>query len=204
MNGKILLGALIAGVLLYIAKSRNDTNTTQQQDWTDTMSTKIDEAIGAISGPTPVAGMSTSQAMCDIAMARESYQSKPYHPNGEKGNLLTWGYGHQGTPNETPPDFISKEDAATLFKQDVVQRGEYWVKLYVTVPLTQNQFDALVSIALNMSSKSFKKFADSVNAGNGIDAIAQASVAWVAPTLTRGIQNRRNAEMNMFDNGVYA
>ncbi len=86
----------------------------------------------------------------------------------------------------------------------MVNRAEKWVKLYVTDNLTQNQFDALVSIAFNMSPQSFKKFADSVNAGNGIDDIAQQSVGWVASVYTNGIQNRRTAEMNVFNNGVYA
>ena len=82
--------------------------------------------------------------------------------------------------------------------------GEKWVKLYVTVPVSQEQFDALVSIAFNMSPRSFKKFADQVNAGNGIDAIADQSVTWVPANLQNGIRNRRYDEKRLFNEGIYA
>jgi lysozyme len=111
--------------------------------------------------------------------------------------------GHWG-PFGTLPDSITQAQAQALFDQDVQQRAANWVRLYVTAPITQNQFDALCSIAYNMSPKSFKHFADAVNAGQGIDGVAQASVAWVAPNLQNGISNRREAEVALFDNGVYA
>jgi lysozyme len=154
-----------------------------------------------LSGPGPCADMHTSQAECNILMAREAFSATPYNL-GDGG--YTWGYGHQGTKNEIVPVTISKADAQTLFYSDVVNRGESVVKQYINVPLTQNQFDALVSIAFNMSPHSFRKFAAQVNAGNGIDGIAQASVAWVPAKYTNGIQNRRSAEMALYDNGVYA
>lgn len=202
MIEKLLVAGVVVGALLYyLSESDDNTDDTQTQDETDNIMTGIDQVKAAITGPGPIADMHTSQAMCDMLMAREAYAAKPYNL-GDGG--WTWGYGHQGTKSETPPAFISKDDATALFLQDVVNRGEYWVKLYVTVPLTQNQFDALVSIAFNMSSRSFKKFADSVNAGSGIDAIAQQSVSWVDPKYQKGIQNRRNGEMNVFNNGVYA
>jgi lysozyme len=116
----------------------------------------------------------------------------------------TIGWGHQYSRYEYVPASITQEQADAMFIDDVVNRGERWVKLYVTVPQTQEQFDALVSIAYNMSPQSFKKFAAEVNAGNGIDAIATASIGWVREGLQNGIRNRRYSEMNLYNAGIYA
>lgn len=116
----------------------------------------------------------------------------------------TWGYGHFEKRADALPEFITVEQAESIFAQDVADRAEKWVKLYVTVPISQNQYDALVHIAFNMTPQSFKKFAASVNAGNGITGIALESISWVAAKFTNGITNRRNVEINLFDNGVYA
>ncbi|MFA9273412.1 MAG: lysozyme [Candidatus Aquirickettsiella gammari] len=160
--------------------------------------TAIESAIGNNS---PVADMSTSDDMLAMLMRREAYAARPYQLQDGRG--LTWGYGHKQQLGEVAPDFISRPDAYALLADDVVNRAEKWVKLYVDVELLQNEFDALVSIAFNMSPQSFKKFAQAVNAGDGIDAIAQRSVTWVNPLYTRGIQNRRNEEMRVFNNGIY-
>ncbi|SKC92265.1 lysozyme [Paraburkholderia hospita] len=120
---------------------------------------------------------------------------------GDGGETI--GYGHWG-PFGTLPDSITQAQADALFDSDVQQRAAKWVRLYVTAPVTQQQFDALCSIAYNMSPKSFRHFADAVNAGQGIDGVAQASVSWVATNLQNGISNRRATEMALFDSGVYA
>lgn len=207
MEKEIVLAAIIAAAVVYYLTQQDDDNDTQTQDALDDTMTVADQAAAAVSGPTPVSGMHTSARMIDQMKRRESYQSKPYNLND---GGWTWGYGHQGTKSETPPAYISQADADALFVQDVAQRGEYWVKLYVTVPQTQNQFDALVSIALNMSPRSFKLFADDVNAGKGIDAMCATSVQWMKadPATGRkdmraGIQDRRNAEMDVYDRGIY-
>jgi lysozyme len=120
---------------------------------------------------------------------------------GDGGETIGWGhYGAYGTL----PDSITQGQADMMFDDDVQQRAAKWVRLYVTAPVSQEQFDALCSIAYNMSPKSFRKFADAVNAGQGIDGVAGASVAWVAANLQNGIRNRRASELNLFDNGVYA
>lgn len=204
MEKELVLAAIIAAAVVWYLTQEDDSNDTQTQDFTSDVMTAIDQAKGALSGPNPAASFTTSDFMIPIMEKRESYQSKPYDL---KDGGLTWGYGHQGTINETPPAYISQADADALFRQDVAKRGEYWVKLYVTVPITQNQFDALVSIALNMSPRSFKKFADAVNAGQGINDMCAQSVDWMRqshPEFVNGIQNRRNFEMQVFNTGNYA
>jgi lysozyme len=199
MDNKLLLAALIAGAIIYL--SQQDDSDDQDEDLADKTMTAIDQAVGLFSAPGPVADMSTSPAMLSMLKTREALHLTPYNL-GDGG--YTIGYGHQYQAWETVPASITQDQADAMFAADVVARAEKWVKLYVQVDQTQNQFDALVSIAYNMSPQSFKKFADQVNAGNGIDDIAQTSVGWVAAVYTNGIQNRRNAEMNVYDNGVYA
>ncbi|NQE29229.1 glycoside hydrolase family 24 [Herbaspirillum seropedicae] len=145
--------------------------------------------------------MKTSQNGIDMLKRRESLRLTRY-TLGDGG--YTWGYGHfDKNPNALPVN-ITADQAEAIFADDLVNRGEKWVKLYVSVPVSQNQFDALVSIAYNMSPQSFKKFADQVNAGNGINAIADTSVGWVASNLQNGIRNRRAEEKRLFNEGIYA
>lgn len=192
----ILCGVLVA--LVIYSEATKDEDDEQDEDMINKARSAIESAIG---NDSPVAHMNTSDNMLAMMMRREAYAATPYQLRDGVG--MTWGYGHKGQAGEIPPDFIGRDDAYALFADDVVRRAEKWVKLYIDVELTQNEFDALVSIAFNMSPQSFKKFAQSVNAGNGIDDIAQRSVSWVNTIYTRGIQNRRNEEMRVFNNGVY-
>lgn len=201
MNSKLLLAALIGAAIWYYETQHQGSEDPQSEDLIDSTMTKIDQAAGMISGPGPVGDMTTSDAGLALMKRRESCRLTPYNL-GDGG--WTIGWGHQYGKYETVPASITQDQADAMFADDAVSRGERWVKLYVSVSLTQSQFDALVSIAYNMSPQSFKKFADAVNAGNGIDDLAQQSVGWVAAAYRNGIQNRRNTEMNMFDNGEYA
>lgn len=164
----------------------------------------VDEATATVwnmVNPTPASSMTVSDAQIALLKRREGLRLTRY-ALGDGG--YTIGYGHFSTNIADIPPTCTQAQADAWFANDLQQRAVKWVQLYVSVPLTQNQFDALVDVAYNMSPRGFKKFADAVNAGNGIDDIAQASVSWVSAPLQDGIQNRRNAEINEFDNGVYA
>ena len=89
----------------------------------------------------------------------------------------TIGYGHYEKNIANIPARITVDEAEAMFDRDVAERAEKWVRLYVQVPLMQYEFGALTHIAYNLSPKGFKKFADAVNAGQGIEAIAAASVS---------------------------
>lgn len=195
----ILVLAAAAAVLLMQQQGSADGPT--DEGILDTMQTQIDVASGLIFGEGPIAGMTTSPAMLGMLRRRERLSNTPYNL-GDGG--WTIGYGHFAKSRASLPDFMSDAEAEAQFVADVVDRGEKWVKLYVTVDLTQYQFDALVSIAFNISPQSFKKFAAAVNAGQGIDDIAQESVSWVSSKFTNGIRNRRNTEIDVFNSGVYA
>ena len=211
MDNRFLLCALIAAWLIIRSTRDQEQAETeaaayyQDESFIDAAQTQMDEVMNTItesvSGPGPVSELYTSGAMLAMLRDRERLVMTPYNL-GDGG--WTVGYGHFERNRESLPVLNSRADAEALFAQDVQERGEKWVKLYVKVPVTQNQFDALVSIAFNMSPQSFKKFADAVNNGEGIDAIADRSVSWVADKFKNGIANRRYAEKQVFNSGVYA
>ena len=199
VNRQLAVAVIVAAAGLLLLSKRSET--ANDDGILDTMEVQFDVAAGLIFGEGPIAGMSTSPAMLDMLKRRERLVNRPYNL-GDGG--WTIGYGHFSTSRASLPDYMTDAEALTQFADDVRERGEKWVKLYVQIDLTQYQFDALVSIAFNLSPKSFKKFAASVNEGQGIADIAQQSVSWVASKFTNGIENRRNSEVDVFYSGVYA
>jgi lysozyme len=200
-NKSLLLLAAVGVAIWWYERQHADSSDPQSEDLIDSTMTKFDEATSLIYGAGPIGDMSMSNAGLAMLRGRERCRLTPYQL-GDGG--WTIGWGHQYGKYEFVPASITQEQADAMFVEDVVERGERWVKLYVTAPLTQYQFDALVHIAYNMSPQSFKKFAAEVNAGNGIDDIAMASVSWVREGLQNGIRNRRYTEMNLFNDGAYA
>lgn len=63
--------------------------------------------------------------------------------------LWTIGYGHLIRPEETFDRRLTEEEAESLLRKDL-QEAEKGIKRLVSVPLTQNQFDALVSFVFNV------------------------------------------------------
>jgi lysozyme len=112
--------------------------------------------------------------------------------------VWTIGYGH--TRNIRPGITISKEQAE-LYLQEDLERFEAAVFWHVKVPLTDNQFSALVAFVFNIGASAFAystllKF---LNKARYTEA-AQQFLRWdkaqgkVLPGLTR----RRQAEMRLF------
>ena len=114
--------------------------------------------------------------------------------------VWTIGYGHTG-PDVHAGLTITQEQASALLLQDA-GTAVAAVNRLVTVPLTQNQFDALVDFVFNLGSGNFAKstLLRELNAGNTAAAAAQFLV-WnraggvVLPGLTR----RRQAEAELFE-----
>lgn len=70
------------------------------------------------------------------------------------GGVWTIGYGH--TRTAAPNMKIKKEDAEKLLRDDI-ERVELIINQLVKVPLSQNQFDALVSFVYNIGGLKFRK-----------------------------------------------
>ena len=93
--------------------------------------------------------MKTSQKGINLIVSFEGFSSKPYL---DSAGIPTIGYGntyYPGGKKVTMKDpAITKEKGAELFAA-VLPTYEKIVNSKVKVPLTQNQFDALVSHAYN-------------------------------------------------------
>lgn len=205
MSGRKLLlfsvmAATAAILLMPRAARENDAEGDDEETIFDTIGQTMDEVIGSVA-PGPAVDMWATDALRAMLKAREQLRLERYNL-GDGG--WTIGYGHYEKNINDIPSRITFDEAESMFDRDLSNRAEKWVRLYVQVPVTQYQFDALVHIAYNMSPKSFKKFADAVNAGQGIDYIAEASIGWVDAKFQNGIRNRRNEEMALYNQGQYA
>ena len=118
-------------------------------------------------------------------------------------NVLTIGYGHTGPINGaaiTPNQTITEPEAETLLRSDLAD-AIACVNLAVHVPLTQNQFDALVDFCFNAGRGAFlgSTLLRKLNAGDLPGAAAQFPL-WVhaGGHPVEGLIRRRKAEAEMF------
>lgn len=114
-------------------------------------------------------------------------------------NILTIGYGHTGS-DVVIGQKITQEQAEKLLKSDLLVHCNNVSRL-VKVPLTQNQFDALVSFEFNVG---YSNFASStmlklLNQKKYREAAAQFD-RWVYANrkVLAGLVKRRAAEKNLF------
>jgi lysozyme len=96
---------------------------------------------------------------------------------------------------------ITKERALQLFKVTLKQYTSA-VDKSVTVPLTQNEFDALVELTYNIGGPAFKKstLLRLLNAGAPRDQVAAQFLRWNKDEgkVVQGLTNRRKRESNKF------
>lgn len=113
-------------------------------------------------------------------------------------NIWTIGYGH--TADVSANDVITEEKALSFLRQDVAD-SERAVNQYVHVPLTQNQFDALVSFVFNMGAGNFRTstLLKKLNSGDD-DGAAQEFGRWIhaGGKALAGLIRRREAERALF------
>lgn len=127
----------------------------------------------------------------------EGYAAAPYEDVAGK---LSWGYGHLGLPGEEPPAFLSEEQATALLLEDMKFAVDC-VNTSVTMPLTQDQFDALVSFVYNVGCRAFRKstLLKKLNAGD-IDGAAAEFGKWcyAGGRPVGGLLRRRSREHDLF------
>lgn len=134
----------------------------------------------------------------NIIKAAEGCELKPYRcPAG----ILSIGWGHVIQQNETELlDGITKEQAETLLEEDV-RVAERTVMQAVRVPLTDNQFSALVSFVFNIGGGNFRNstMLRLLNR-NDLLAAAQEFDRWVfaGDKKLPGLVTRRKAEKALF------
>ncbi len=113
--------------------------------------------------------------------------------------VLTIGYGSTG-PHVTVGMTITESQAETLLKKDL-SRFEKGVDDLVTVPLNQNQFDALVSFSFNLGLGNLKS-STLLRKLNSLDYIGAANEIprWdkAGGKILKGLTRRRLAEKELF------
>ncbi len=117
--------------------------------------------------------------------------------------VWTIGYGHTG-PDVKPGMRISEREAEALLRKDLKPREDA-VERLVTVPLNQNEFDALVSFVYNVGVEAFRRSTalKRLNRGDRLGA-ADALTWWNKATVggvlreVLGLTRRRAAEKALF------
>jgi lysozyme len=116
----------------------------------------------------------------------------------------TAGVGHLLTPAEKRSipigTKITREQSRAWLAQDL-KEAEDAVNSSIKVPITQNQFDAMVSLAFNIGVAGYKRSSVVRNLNNRKFAAAADSIlAWnkVKGKEVRGLTRRRKAERELF------
>lgn len=127
------------------------------------------------------------------------------YPDGNQ--IWTLGYGHTWGVKEG--DTCTKEQALQWLSEDLgVADGA--VSRLVTVSLTQNEFDALVSLVFNIGQGRFAKSTCLRLLNQNFKAAAINSIAtyendewhgwvYVAGQVSKGLVTRRQAEQKLFE-----
>ena len=118
--------------------------------------------------------------------------------------IWTIGVGHTGFVDGKPVArgmAITKEKSKEILTADL-KRFESEVNDAVKVTLTQNQFDALVSLAFNIGEGAFARstLVNKLNAGDKKGA-AEQFLVWknAGGRVSQGLLNRRQKEKAMFE-----
>lgn len=141
--------------------------------------------------------MRTSQRGIDLIKEFEGFSERAYLC---PGGVYTIGYGH--TRGVQIGDTCTREKAEEYLRDDLKDTEEA-IEALITVPLTQNQFDALASLVYNIGSGNF--FYSTIrrviclNIGD-IEEYRKAWMMWVKARgkVLKGLVRRREAEFKLF------
>jgi lysozyme len=126
--------------------------------------------------------------------------------------LPTVGYGHLLTASEKSTNTVmiggvviplsralTQSECDTLLAQDLQNDGVVHIQRQVKVPLTQAQFDALVSFVFNVGSGKLagSTLLKQLNQGNYAD-VPPELMKWTGIPVLNGLVTRREAEASMF------
>jgi lysozyme len=150
--------------------------------------------------------MRISEEGINFIIRHEGLELEPYEDVAGK---WTVGVGHLLRDDEERRT-ITTEESRELLRKDLAS-AELAVNKMVKVPVTQKEYDSLVSLTFNIGKQAF--FTSSVlrflNEQNYDDA-AEAFLLWNKITkdgkkvMSQGLLNRRRAEMTLFLGGDYA
>ena len=170
----------------------------------------------------PLKQLSISPRGKEFIRRLEKLRLNTYDSDG--AHVVTIGYGHEVQPGEHFPAALSVPAANQLFDKDI-NVAEAAVRKHVTVPLTQSQFDALVSVAFDKGETGFRK-SELLREVNAKDFSAAADALLTMTTViyrdpkthqpirdpqtgriqthsARGLANRREKERAIFVDAAY-
>lgn len=143
--------------------------------------------------------MHINEAGLDIIKRSESLRLRAYR---DAVGIPTIGYGHTRTARMGTS--ITEPEAERLLREDL-EDAESAVHCFVTVPLNENQFSALVSLVFNIGAGAFKlsTLRKLLNKGRYDEAAAQFG-RWnkAGKKVLRGLVTRRAAEQSLFESPV--
>ena len=140
-------------------------------------------------------GMSLSSGGLDLIKSHEGLRTSAYQ---DPVGVWTIGYGHTGTAK--PGQKITEAQAEQLLRKDVGW-AEDAVRKNVKVPLTQGQFDALVSFTFNLGAGALGRstLLKKLNAGDYAGAQAEfGKFVHAGGRVLPGLVRRRGEEAALF------
>lgn len=125
----------------------------------------------------------------------EGFSPKPY---ADVAGVPTIGYGHAIRPEESYTT-LTVQEATALLAVDV-RRAQASVLRLIIVPLSDGQFDALVSFVFNLGSGRLQASTLRRKINRGESGVEQQFMRWVyAGGIKRpGLINRRMAEAALY------
>jgi lysozyme len=163
---------------------------------------QVRETVEALSVLSQTNTRRTSPEGVDAIKRREGFRSDVYD---DGAGYPTIGYGHKLTADEIGKlTQVSFAQASTLLRADLAA-AEAAVMRFVTVPLQQSEFDALVSLVFNIGAGAFRRstLLRRLNAGDRAGTIEQFG-RWVFANGRRmaGLATRRADEAMQFRGGL--
>lgn len=154
--------------------------------------------------------MKVSESGIDHILKEEGFSSKAYFDDYKDTARVehSIGYGHQIKPHEEylMTKIITKEEGKAIFRADLAQR-EKEVKALLKVPVTQNQFDALVMFYYN-APRGARAVIALINAKSPTSNIVttwRSYNKWLAkgPNPLPALVRRRELELKLFLGSSY-
>lgn len=136
---------------------------------------------------------------------REGLKLRAYR---DSAGIWTIGVGHviRPTDSDDPEHLAIDEAKARVWLREDVKVAEQAVTEFVTVPLMQHQFDALVSFVFNVGVGAFKgsTLLKRLNRGDVRGASEQFKRwAFAGGRVVAGLVDRRAREKMLFDSAFY-
>lgn len=144
----------------------------------------------------PASHLTISENGVKMIEGFEGFSATAYPDPGTGGAPWTIGYGHTG--GVSPGETITRAQAETYLEQDL-SSAENAVRQNVHVPLTQNQFDALVSLTYNVGANGYSGLLATLNRGDYAGAQRMfGDYVHAGGHVLQGLVNRRAQEAALF------